>query len=209
MAQQAFGLAPGGMFDPFDGESEQSDLSKEYSSLKDLVEAATGIPAEVQKLVVGRRGPLEDPKRPLYRYDVGHGALLYLSIKSSGSRHDVQNLASPALKQHYNVHQPWECMDEFMKSKASMGSRNAKEVVEPLPDWRFNWAHAPVGEQARSSEMYYQDYTYLRDNHIFDLAGRIRKRFSDLARVAQSRVEAGDCRRDTMMWKAMIEEEKK
>lgn len=169
---------------------EISEASPVQGSLKDLIEAATGIPAESQKLVVGLRGPLWDANKQLCTYDVGHGAQLHLSIKHDGSRKDVQFLATPRLKQlHAESHDSsslYDHMDTFMKSKSTCGSRVAKDLVEPLPDWHVSMEHEAKGSTSRSSELYYQDYTYLRDNHIFDLAGRIRKRFRALPRVAQS-----------------------
>merc|ERR1719230_1883766 len=103
----------------------------EPASVKDLIEAATGIPADVQKLTFGRRGPLEDPKKQLHRCDIGHGALLYLSIKKTGTCEEGQFLASPALRKHYNVNQPWESIDDFLKSRTTVGSRSANQVLEP------------------------------------------------------------------------------
>jgi len=173
-----------------DDDLEVSQASLVHGSLKDLIEAATGIPAKLQKLVVGLRGQLQDANKPICMYDVGHGAQLHLSIKHTGSRKEVQHLACAALKEHHaKSHDSgflYDNMDQFMKSNASSGSRAAKDLVEPLPDWHVSMTHEPKSVTARSSELYYQDYTYLRDNHIFDLAGRIRKRFRALPRVAKS-----------------------
>jgi len=175
-----------------DDDFEISQASLVHGSLKDLIEAATGIPAKLQKLVVGTRGPLKDADKPICMYDVGHGAQLHLSIKHTGSRKAVQHLACTALKEQYaKSHDSgflYENMGQFMKSNAMSqnGSRAAKDLVEPLPDWHVSMTHEPKSAMAISSELYYQDYTFLRDNHIFDLAGRIRQRFKALPRVAKS-----------------------
>lgn len=170
--------------DMLSGQSEASALLTEHGSLKDLIEAATGIPAQSQKLVVGQRGKVEEPTRPLHLYDIGHGALLHLTVKSCDARKNVQFLASPKLTANYNTAGPWERIPKFMKSKASCGNRVAKELVEPLPDFHVSMAHEPKVLIQTASEVFYQDYTFLRDNHIFDLAGRIRKRFDKMPRVA-------------------------
>lgn len=155
-------------------------------SLKDMIQSVFGIPADLQKLVIGRRGPLTDPKKPIYQYDVGHGALLYLTIKKHGDR--VMHLASPALKskleETHSTDAMYESMGSFRKSTLSCGTRTAKELVEPLPDWRVPLDKKGADDTVKSSELFYQDYTFLRDNHIFDLAGRIRKRFGAANRVA-------------------------
>lgn len=168
--------------------SSDESPRKQQSSLKNLIEAATGIDAKRQRLVIGRRGPLEDPKKPIHTYDIGHGATLYLSIKNAGTRAEVQFLASPALKQSHDVHTPWEHMERFMRSTATVGNRVAKDVVEPLPDWRVSFERRALAPLEYPSEMYYKDYTFLRDNHIFDLTGRIRKRFEDKPAAASKRM---------------------
>lgn len=180
-------------FDMFGGQSEISDFSIQHSSLKDLIEAATGVPAQCQKLVIGRRGMLVDAKKSLYQYDVGHGALVYLSIRNAGTRNDVRFLASPRLKEETDMHGPMNQIGHFMKSKTMMGTKVAKEIVEPLHMWHVSLAHEPSVAMSRSSEMYYQDYTFLRDNHIFDLAGRIRKKFNHLTRVSAAKQRELQC----------------
>merc|ERR1719162_2614173 len=70
------------------------------STLKGLIEAATGIPASQQKIVFGRIGPLDDDAKALCDYDVGHGALLYLSVRpalNSKNKKTLEHLASPRL----------------------------------------------------------------------------------------------------------------
>jgi hypothetical protein len=170
--------------------SESSDNSIQDVSLKGLIEAATGIPAQRQQIVASCRGPLQVAIRSLYEYDIGHGSTLLLSVKSTGTRQDVQFLASPALKREFDTHHSdfiFKHMSDFMNSKVTLGSREAKDLLEPLPDWSTSFppAHRGVGIETPSDIMF-QDYSFLTDNNIFDLTGRIRKQFHSLPRVAKA-----------------------
>lgn len=159
--------------------SESIESSVVCNSLKGLIEAVSGVPADKQRLVVGCRGPLEDVTRPIHKYDIGHGATLFLSIKNHGTRQDVRFLSSPALKKEFDAHHAdsiYAHMEEFAKSKIMIGGREAKDIVELLPEWQ----DVLVKEHPRvenSGEIMFQDYMFLQDNHIFDKAARIRKKF--------------------------------
>jgi len=153
------------------------------ASLKALVEAATGVPIARQKLVFGRVGPLDDHSRALCDYNIGHGALLYFSARPEPSTKKGQSfLASPKLA---DMQEPGFILDRMGKFMTGQGRSNrGKDVVECLPDWR----------RARSTdlkvewplEQQYFDYQFMPDNHIFDLVGRVRKRFGRHDRAAKS-----------------------
>lgn len=161
------------------------------TTLKGLVEAATGVAASRQKIVFGRIGPLDDDAKALCDYDVGHGALLYLSVRpalNSKNKKTLEHLASPRLASSQEPGIILERIGKFVNGK--VGSKKGKDLVrlEVLPDWKrprptaveVEWPH----EQA------YYDYSLMRDNSFFDLTGRVRRRFRDIPRAAKS-VDAG------------------
>lgn len=113
-----------------------------------------------------------------------------MSIKNAGTREEVQFLASPALKTATDMHAPMNRMADFKRSKTAYGGRMPKEIVEALPDWHVSMAHKPKEVLVSTSEAYYQDYMFMRDNNIFDLTGRIRKRFASSKRCAQGNAPA-------------------
>jgi len=216
-------------------------------SLKDLIERATGISAEQMMIVSsqGCRGRLEDPERPLCNYDVGHGALLFLTVtapprkqqaivtesyNAEKNRHiphspnaltvkakDVVSVVSIGSKwvlvdtptgqrgkvprrvlhieeQRYVADtklelglddKVFEHMEKFRKSSwKSAEDRAAKDTVMPLPDWEDH-KRPPKLKVEPADEILHFDFGFLRDNNIFDLAGRIRKGFGNVGRAAQ------------------------
>lgn len=153
--------------------------SEPTESLKGVIERATGIPAVQQKLVFGRSGPLEQEGRTLCDYDIGHGALLYLSIRAApGMKKDQRFLASPALASASGAAAAAGRLGAFVKRRrgASKEAKPKKEdMVVPLPDWRNGDALVPNVEGPSGTLTY--NYMGLRDNGIFDLTDRVRRRF--------------------------------
>eukprot|EP00931_Biecheleriopsis_adriatica_P030658 TRINITY_DN18052_c0_g1_i2.p1 TRINITY_DN18052_c0_g1~~TRINITY_DN18052_c0_g1_i2.p1 ORF type:complete len:365 (+),score=57.45 TRINITY_DN18052_c0_g1_i2:33-1127(+) len=86
-------------------------------SLKELVEAATGIPIRQQKLTYGLRGPLEKDHYAVSDYDMDNGSVISLTIKPGGSRHEPPRRG------------PWVC-----KGEADLGE-HAWQVTGALPKW--------------------------------------------------------------------------
>lgn len=78
--------------------SASVSLQSSGESLKAMIEAATGFPESRQRLVCGHAGPLDRDERALCDYDVGHGALLYLSLKpdATTAKEPLRFLASSA-----------------------------------------------------------------------------------------------------------------
>eukprot|EP00927_Polykrikos_kofoidii_P079682 TRINITY_DN76481_c0_g1_i1.p1 TRINITY_DN76481_c0_g1~~TRINITY_DN76481_c0_g1_i1.p1 ORF type:complete len:537 (-),score=54.04 TRINITY_DN76481_c0_g1_i1:163-1617(-) len=162
--------------------------ARAMGSLKGLLETATGVPAERQKLVFGTGGTLEDDYRALCDYDVGHGALLYLSVRpAEGTRKNVNFLASHvlALSQHHDSEAIFSELRKFLKSK--VGGVLGKDIIEPLRDWETHGKKAMQVNVEWPREQPYHDYTDLPDNSIFDLVGRVRKRFGALPKLAVAR----------------------
>lgn len=155
-------------------------------SLKGVIENATGIPTAQQKLVYGRSGLLEQEGRALCDYDIGHGALIYLSIRvPTGAKKEQRFLASPALASASGAAAAAGRLGAFVKRRRGGGgstrtmSREAKpkkeDMVVPLPDWRNADALVPEVEWPAGTLTY--NYMGLRDNNIFDLTDRVRRRF--------------------------------
>lgn len=153
-------------------------------SLKGVIEQATGIPAAQQKLVYGRSGPLEQDGKALCDYDIGHGALVYLSIRAPpGTKKDQLFLASPALASASGATTAAGRLSAFVKRRRGGATRTMsregkpkkEDMVVPLPDWRNADALVPEVECPAGTLTY--SYMGLRDNSIFDLTDRVRRRF--------------------------------
>mmetsp|Transcript_15768 Transcript_15768/g.34608 ORF Transcript_15768/g.34608 Transcript_15768/m.34608 type:complete len:517 (-) Transcript_15768:104-1654(-) len=67
--------------------SSASPRDRASKSLKELVEAATGVPVKDQKLVFNQRGPLDDHSRRLDEVGIVHGAQLRLTVKTGSLLH--------------------------------------------------------------------------------------------------------------------------
>jgi len=165
--------------------SYSSTLQPE-DSLKGLLEAATGVPVAEQKLVFGRVGALDDDERFICEYDVGHGALIYLSVKPSKAsprKDGPKFLATAALAAERNPRALLDRVARFVKE--GKGSKNGMEIVEHLPDWQKKKADCMEVKVEWPHEQPYHDYMSLPDNNIFDLTGRVRKRFQEIPQTAR------------------------
>jgi hypothetical protein len=180
-------------------------------SLKEVIQAATGVPVKLQKLVFKKRGPLDDHRRLLHECDIIHGATLHLAVKTDGlsvGKGQI-HLASPALaKAKKNLHAQFlnnveevhkgtrdshsPATKESSRRDSESKKRTLKETVELMPQWQdcndraTQMAGAGGAEQLIEAygEVATFDYRFLPDNHIFDLADRVRQR---VRRSAQSK----------------------
>mmetsp|Transcript_6056 Transcript_6056/g.14388 ORF Transcript_6056/g.14388 Transcript_6056/m.14388 type:complete len:441 (-) Transcript_6056:113-1435(-) len=169
------------------------------SNFKSLVEAATGIPIPHQKLFYGPAGVLEDNSKALYQFEIGQGSLLHLS-----TRRDPRKVADyeerrkkgefASFRKAEGMENPHHLLDErlfpriraFMNTK--VGPKMGKDLVMVVPDWKkagtspleYEWPH----------EQIWLDYSFMHDNGIFDFAGRIRKKFHRLPRLANAAASA-------------------
>jgi len=173
--------------------------SEVESSFKNLIEAATGVPIAHQKLFYGPSGVLVDNNKALYEYEIGQNAMVHLSTRrdprkvsefneerrKQGLRglrttfREVEGIENP---QHLLDDRIYEHVRKFMDTK--VGPKMGKDLVMFVPHWRkagtsplkYEWPH----------EQIWHDYSVLADNGIFDFAGRIRKRFHRLPRMANA-----------------------
>eukprot|EP00930_Biecheleria_cincta_P015843 TRINITY_DN13075_c0_g1_i1.p1 TRINITY_DN13075_c0_g1~~TRINITY_DN13075_c0_g1_i1.p1 ORF type:complete len:492 (-),score=72.51 TRINITY_DN13075_c0_g1_i1:21-1496(-) len=173
---------------PIGSTAKLEQASHVESSLKDLVEAVTGIPAQEQKLA-GPYGPLDKPSKILCDLDIGHGALLFLSLRKdyksrSLERRHRKHGSSPRKQNAYaDILQSVKIFDKARKfMKREIGSKMGKEFVEVLPDWQRAGESELVVEWPGEQQWF--DYTGLPDNNIFDVVGTIRKRFTELPRIS-------------------------
>jgi len=164
-------------------------------SLKGLLAAATGVEPEKQKLTFRGVGALEDDSKPLFAFGVGHGALLLLSVRPGKfKRQEVKLLATKGLADSLEANKIAGNVEAFLETEVS--GVLGKDLVEHLPSWVrpkpkelheiVEWPH----------ENLYHDFTALPDNNIFDLTGRVRKKFNRLPRLAKAsaasrKMEAG------------------
>eukprot|EP00929_Paragymnodinium_shiwhaense_P073949 TRINITY_DN37807_c0_g1_i1.p1 TRINITY_DN37807_c0_g1~~TRINITY_DN37807_c0_g1_i1.p1 ORF type:complete len:567 (+),score=94.03 TRINITY_DN37807_c0_g1_i1:189-1889(+) len=161
-----------------------ADVFRTLGSLKGLLEAATGIPASRQKLVVGKTGALTDDSKALCQYGVGHGALLILSERVlRGKPKEVKHLAGPGLKKSM-VKQNDIMMNLAKFLSVKVGNVSGKDLIEVMPAW-----HKPGVKQLediveRPEGVEFHDYGDMHDNKIFDAAGVVRRRFGLLPRIA-------------------------
>lgn len=156
----------------------------EKETLKGLLEAATGVPVARQKLVFGLAGQLDVDSKALCEYNIGHGATILMSVKpeKAKGRKEPQFLASPKLA---SLQEPGFILDRVSKFvKGKVGPKKGQDLVEVLPDWQRP-RPPPLKVEAPQEQPVY-DYGNLHDNFIFDLTGRIRKRFQKLPRIAQA-----------------------
>lgn len=162
------------------------------SSLKGLLEVSTGVPVARQRVVFGTMGPLDDDAKLLCDYNVGHGALLHLSLRTEQrEKKGPDFLASPLLAQVRGTDAIRTRLGQYARNRA--GKKWGREIDNVLPDWKQPHPAPPKVEWPE--ELSYYDYSVLRDNTIFDLTGRIRKRFAQMSRMAvankpQTQIEA-------------------
>ncbi|CAJ1338313.1 unnamed protein product, partial [Effrenium voratum] len=164
------------------------------NSFKGLIEAATGIPVAQQKLFYGPTGLLEDNSKALYQYEIGQGCMVHLTTRRDPEkvakfhqdrkgRRKSQKEAGIENPQHLLDGRIFDRIRKFMKTK--VGSKMGKDLVMIVPDWQkagvvpleYEWPH----------EQPWHDYgATMTDNGIFDFAGRIRKKFHRLPRLAKA-----------------------
>lgn len=163
------------------------------SNFKSLIEAATGVPVAQQKLFFGPWGILEDNRKALFQYEIGQGAMVHLSTRRDPELvaqfyQEAGRTKRPKGKAYHGLENPRHLLDQrifdrirtFMNTK--VGSKMGKDLVMIVPDWKkagvsaleYEWPH----------EQPWHDYKLLADNGIFDFAGRIRKKFRELPRLA-------------------------
>lgn len=149
----------------------------EGKTLKELIEVATGLEPARQKLVFGSVGSLERDNLSLCSYDVGHGALLLLSVRST--KGSVDNLAGPLLAKSKREVQMQRSTEEFIRQTKS-SRRTARSEVHPtfehLPEWVVPKTQAVHVEAPQDIKVF--DYTFMPDGGIFDYVGRVRKRMT-------------------------------
>ncbi|CAK9117309.1 unnamed protein product [Durusdinium trenchii] len=168
-------------------------LSDVESSFKSLIQAATGVPMSQQKLFFGPSGLLEDNSKALFQYEIGQGAMVHLSTRRDPELvaqfyEDARRSKRKGKKTYHGLENPRHLLDnrifdrirQFMNTK--VGSKMGKDLVMIVPDWKkagvvpleYEWPH----------EQPWHDYKLMPDNGIFDFAGRIRKKFHLLPRLA-------------------------
>jgi len=163
------------------------------SNFKTLIEAATGVPVSQQKLFFGPWGILEDNDKALFQYEIGQGALVHLSTRRDPDAvakfyEEAQRTRRVKGKAYHGIENPRHLLDQrifdrirtFMNTK--VGSKMGKDLVMIVPDWKKAGVN-PL-EHEWPHEQPWHDYKLLPDNGIFDFAGRIRKKFRQLPRLA-------------------------
>lgn len=154
------------------------------ASLKEFIEAATGVPVDRQKLTFGRVGLLDDHRRGLCEYDIGHGALLYLAVRPErGGKKEQKFLASPARVRDQDSHAAWRTLETFMRSKT--GSKTGKDLAESLPDWVDSVSKPRPPTVDGPQEPYYNKFTLVMHGiSPHDTSDAIRGRFAQTQRAA-------------------------
>lgn len=124
--------------EPADPEEADSGFNPE-ASLKNLVEAATGVSVDRQKLMFRGIGELLDHNKAICDYDIGHGALIYLSVRRPRRRKGSQEtspkfLAGPVLA---GMHEPdfiSERVNRFARER--VGAKRGADLATLVPTWQ-------------------------------------------------------------------------
>jgi len=155
-------------------------------SLKEMIEAITGVPVPRQKLTCGRVGRLDDHTRVLCEYDIGHGALLFLSVRPErGEKSQQQFLASPARVREQASAFSFDAVNTFLDKKG--GSKKGSDLVESLPDWVDSVTKPPPPQVECPQEPYYRTFTSaIHGQRMYDTSDTIRGRFPQTQRAAMA-----------------------
>lgn len=153
------------------------------ASLKELIEAATGVPVAHQKLTYGRAGLLDDHRRSLCDCDIGHGALLHLSVRPTpGTKKEQPFLASPRRAREQERAFSFDTVHRFVRNH--VGLRPGK-IVESLPDWHDSVGRPLPPTVECPQEPYYRNFTtVMHGEKLFDLSDSLRGRFTRTQKVA-------------------------
>mmetsp|Transcript_7303 Transcript_7303/g.18257 ORF Transcript_7303/g.18257 Transcript_7303/m.18257 type:complete len:486 (-) Transcript_7303:283-1740(-) len=153
-------------------------------SLKELLEAITGVSVPRQKLTCGRVGRLDDHRRVLCEYDIGHGALLFLSVQpEKGQKSHQRFLASPARAQEQVSAFSFNIVNNFVSNK--VGPKKGSGLVESLPDWRDSVTKPAPPLVESPQEPYYRTFiNAMHGKRMYDTSDTIRGRFPQTQRAA-------------------------
>lgn len=168
----------------FAGRSTFATETNAEGSLKELLEAITGVPVPQQKLTCGRVGRLDDHRRVLCEYDIGHGALLFLSARPErGQRNQQRFLASPARVQEQVSAFSFDTVNSFVSNK--VGPKKGSDLVESLPDWRDSVTKPAPPSVECPQEPYYRTFiNAIHGKRMYDTSDAIRGRFPQTQRAA-------------------------
>jgi len=161
--------------------SERDDGLGAEASLKNLVQAATGVSVDCQKLMFGGHGELLDHDRAICDYDIGHGALLYLSVRRPrrGKKESSPKfLAGPVLA---GMHGPDFINDRVVKfAKGWVGSNMGADLVELLPTWQDPMC------KTRPDDPELLTFRKRRDTRAFHLSDNTHRKFDTIARLTET-----------------------
>lgn len=124
-------------WDDFFAEKESSCEEKE-KSLKELVEAATGVPILQQKLCSSKRGPLEKDDCRLVDYDIADRSVITLAVKPSCSKHVPPRRGPWVCRSHVDsnawqisgVLSNWNC-STVVSRRVELDSTSAPKTPKP------------------------------------------------------------------------------
>jgi len=136
------------------GERQQAPQDIRVPSLKELVEVATGVPVNEQKLCFGMRGPLDNDASLLCECDVVDGSIVRLTVKPGSkpvhtprkSRKSPSGPASGKIPESRETSPSQSSRSAFLQkfsqvvSGKSIGRstslRRSEVVLEAIPEWR-------------------------------------------------------------------------
>lgn len=170
------------------GSTFRSSAYGEQVSLKEHIESITGIPVQRQKLMFGRVGLLDDHQRAICEYDIGHGALLYLSVRNApGEKREQKHLAGPGRAMEQDSIFTFDNVQQFMQTNQSkVGPNMGQDLVECLPDWKDSVSKPLPPSVECPQEPYFRRFiTVMKGQEQYNTSDSIRGRFKEVHRAAR------------------------